>query len=489
METASQDLAHELTNTVVSLQTTTRDVRRKIEKDQQTSLLDLTQPIGHLLDSIDATHILSLAKPTSETISELDTLDNKLLTFQTTLQKRNQWHPPEIPAPIPCSTDYLDLSDLSTAVRLLGDIIASSNPSAKLTPQAAFKNREWTWDPLWREFYSPSPATDGQPPSTLYLSRWYFDPRTRIWHHANMADSGLLPDEAQQRLGAWEEWTWDERAGEWGLDVSEELEEGVRKEGAKLPMDYVYQNASSSPDYEDLDLSGFDESGLYCCCSPPTHFDTPKGVTLQVDYKWSKFQNIVSEKDGDNLTPIYIQRFKPSKPQLQLEDATTHTQISTGTIHNISIAAECTVHGQQIDIKPLKKWKTAYNYLSTTLSPTSTPIPITWITTSSLKIWDFICIDSTTQAPIAKFSVNWWALKQVGNFHFEQSAAALSNEVRDEVVTVGLTIFYVMYVRMNNPLHLLGAAFAKPGKVEDDARVGGVELAERPDDGTKHKHV
>lgn len=43
-----------------------------------------------------------------------------------------------------------------------------------------------------------------------------------------------MPDEAQQRLGAWEDWEWDVGSGEWGLDVSGELEEGVRGEGAKL---------------------------------------------------------------------------------------------------------------------------------------------------------------------------------------------------------------------------------------------------------------
>ncbi|KAJ4381425.1 hypothetical protein N0V86_003776 [Didymella sp. IMI 355093] len=222
---------------------------------------------------------------------------------------------------------------------------------------------------------------------------------------------------------------------------------------------------------------------------PLEHYDTPTGATLQVDFAWSKFRNIVSEKNGDQLTPVYIQHFRPTKPQLRIEDASTHTPVSTGTINNVSIAAECTVHGQVIPIKPLKKWKTAYNYLSTTLSATSSPVPISWITTSSLKIWDFICIDSKTQAPIAKFSVNWWAIKQVGNFYFEQSAAALPKEVRDEIVTVGLTIFYVMATRMNNPLHLLGATFAKAGKVEDDDRMGGVELEERPIDGTKHKQV
>ncbi|KAJ4335556.1 hypothetical protein N0V95_008870 [Ascochyta clinopodiicola] len=223
--------------------------------------------------------------------------------------------------------------------------------------------------------------------------------------------------------------------------------------------------------------------------SPPKHYDTPTGLTLQVDFAWTKFRNTVSEKNGSNLTPLYIQHFRPNKPQLRIEDAINKTQIATGTISNLSIAAECTLHGQTIAIKPLKKWKTAYNYLSTALSSTSTPVPISWITNSSLKVWNFVCLDSATQIPIAKFSANLWALKEVGNFHFEKSAAEVSKEVRDEIVVIGLTIFYVMAVRMNNPLHLLGATFAKAGKVEDDGRTGGTELEERPNDGTKHKHV
>lgn len=223
--------------------------------------------------------------------------------------------------------------------------------------------------------------------------------------------------------------------------------------------------------------------------SPLRHYDTPTGATLQVDFAWTEFRNVISEKNGEQLTPVYIQHFRPTKPQLRIKDAVTNTQISTGTINNVSIAAECTVHGVTIPIKPLKKWKTAYNYLSTTLSSTGSPVPISWIASSSLKIWDFICMDSATQAPIAKFSVNWWAIKQVGNFHFTQNAATLSKEVRDEIVTIGLTILYVMTTRMNNPLHLLGSTFAKAGKIEDDGRAGGVELEERPDDRTKHKQV
>ena len=187
---------------------------------------------------MNASNILSLAKPTSETIAELDSLETKLATLQATLQQRNQWHLPEKIVPIPCSTDWLDLSDLSTAVRLLGDIIASSHPSSRLTPQKALAHRKWTWDPLWREFFStsPPPAASAEPQEQdiLYLSRWLFDPRTEIWHHANMADSGLMPDEAQQMLGAWEDWVWDQKSGEWALDVSGELEEGLWEHGVRL---------------------------------------------------------------------------------------------------------------------------------------------------------------------------------------------------------------------------------------------------------------
>lgn len=223
--------------------------------------------------------------------------------------------------------------------------------------------------------------------------------------------------------------------------------------------------------------------------SPLKDYETPTGAHFQVDFAWTKFRNVVSEKIGDQLTPVYIQHFRPLKPQLRIDDAATNTQISTGTIHKFRIAAECIIHGRAIEIKPLSKWKSAYNYLSPTLSP-SGPVAISWITNSNLKTWDFICVDSATQTPIAKFAANWWALKEVGNFYFTQPAAELSKEVRDEVISVGLTMVYVMMMRMNNPLSLLGATFAKPGKVEDDLpNAGSAGFEERPDDGTKHKQV
>ena len=90
-------------------------------------------------------------------------------------------------------------------------------------------------------------------------------------------------------------------------------------------------------------------------------------------------------------------------------------------------------------------------------------------------------MNSATQEAIAKFSVNLWALKQVGNIYFERSEQEVGEGLRDEVVVTGLTLLYVMMSRMNNPLQLLGSAFAKPGKVEGGGERG-MELEEREGD-------
>lgn len=201
--------------------------------------------------------------------------------------------------------------------------------------------------------------------------------------------------------------------------------------------------------------------------SPPQHFDDPTGLHLRVDFAWSKFKNIISEMNGDQSTPIYIQHFRPLKPQLRLDNASDNQQIATGTINTFAIGAECTVNSQNIAIKPVKRWKTHYNYLSTNLSSDpSAPTPITWITNSSMKIWDFVCLDAN-QIAIAKFSVNFWALKQVGNFYFEKPAQYVSKEARDEVVITGLTLLYVMTTRINNPLNIVGSVFGKTEKVDE----------------------
>jgi hypothetical protein len=94
-----------------------------------------------------------------------------------------------------------------------------------------------------------------------------------------------------------------------------------------------------------------------------------------------------------------------------------------------------------------------------------------------------VCVNSVTQESIAKFSANLWALKQVGKLYFDKTEDEVSESLRDEVVVTGLTLLYVMMTRMNNPINLLGAAFAKPGKVEDDAAKATMSQEDRASDG------
>ncbi|KAI0569572.1 hypothetical protein TUN199_11536 [Pyrenophora tritici-repentis] len=96
-----------------------------------------------------------------------------------------------------------------------------------------------------------------------------------------------------------------------------------------------------------------------------------------------------------------------------------------------------------------------------------------------MKIWYFVCINSVTQEPIPKFAVNYWALKNLGNFYFEKSAGEIPDNLRDEVVVTGLTILYTMATRINNPIQLIGAVFAKPGKVEGEEGRPELELEDR----------
>jgi hypothetical protein len=202
---------------------------------------------------------------------------------------------------------------------------------------------------------------------------------------------------------------------------------------------------------------------------PQSRFSAPDGLVLRVDFSWTKFRNIISEDNGQSLTTRYVQHFRSTKPQLRFSSADNGKQMGEGSFHQISISGECMVNGRAIELRPLKRWKTRYNFLSLAFASPSAPktlVPLTWTAVSGFKTWNFICLDKN-QLPIAQFAANWWAMKAVGKFQFERSRETLSDAQRDEVVITGLTLMYMMMSRINNPLTLVGAAFAKPGRVEE----------------------
>jgi len=65
--------------------------------------------------------------------------------------------------------------------------------------------------------------------------------------------------------------------------------------------------------------------------------------------------------------------------------------------------------------------------------------------------------------PVARFQVNLWAAKNVGVIEL-LGVAAEREEVRDEVVVTGLTLFYFTVLRSSSIFSFFGSVFSRPGK-------------------------
>lgn len=203
--------------------------------------------------------------------------------------------------------------------------------------------------------------------------------------------------------------------------------------------------------------------------------------SLQVDFSWRKFESLITEKDGEKSKPLYILDCKMfrMKNNLVFKDAIDKSTIGTGTLHPISIHADCTIRGQKIKLEALKRWRTRYSHYSHAFSNTDTPVQMTWTANCGLKTWDFICLDQN-QEPVAKFAANLWAVKKVGTIEFLGKRASMSEAAREELVVTGLTLIYCMVLRTNNILNFFGAIFAKTGNVEKGEQM---ELAEHEEHG------
>jgi hypothetical protein len=153
---------------------------------------------------------LSLEPSTSTIESQIGPLDERLRNLETKLHNRGQWHAPANP---PRSPEYsiIDISDLSSAIKLLEDVFQHTHPSKSLSPQPSFSKYTWNWDPLWKEFYTHNPDQS----SYIYLSRWQLNEQRQVWEHVSMNGADLLPDTAAELLGSWDDWTWDPLWKEW----------------------------------------------------------------------------------------------------------------------------------------------------------------------------------------------------------------------------------------------------------------------------------
>lgn len=185
-----------------------------------------------------------------------------------------------------------------------------------------------------------------------------------------------------------------------------------------------------------------------------------QNLTLQVDFTWKKWKALITEKGNTEAKPVCIVDFKMLKPHLVFHSGIDNSVFGTGSLHPISINADCEVHGKPANLKAIKRWVTSYTHLSHTYSKTDKPVQMTWASDSDFKTWDFICLNQD-HLPVAKYSARIWGIKKIGYIEF---MGPTTDEQRDEMIATGMTLFYCMILRTTNILNFFGAIFARPGK-------------------------
>lgn len=196
----------------------------------------------------------------------------------------------------------------------------------------------------------------------------------------------------------------------------------------------------------------------------PAHMAVGQSRALAVDFMWSKFHCSVTEFDTTNPNPkqVYDISCGMLAPHLKIKSVQEDRQIGTGTVHAISISPDFELHGSKGSLRAQSRLRTIYTHMSHTFSDTDKPAKMNWTSKSGFKTWDFICCDEN-QIPVAKFTANVWAVKKVAKIEL-LGPKAFDTAAMDEIVVVGLTLCYCMYLRINNPLNLVGSAFMRSGK-------------------------
>ncbi|KAL2812924.1 hypothetical protein BDW59DRAFT_35365 [Aspergillus cavernicola] len=183
---------------------------------------------------------------------------------------------------------------------------------------------------------------------------------------------------------------------------------------------------------------------------------------LQVDFSWKKFKGLISDVNNPEAGPLYIVEWNAVRsPHLIFKRPADDRIVGTGTLHTFRINADYEVAGQKGTLIAQKRFKTLYTHQSYAYSNTNEPVTMTWSSESGFTTWDFVCVDER-QRPVAKYSAKIWGVKKIGNVEFMDDRP-LSDAARDEIVVTGLTLFYCMWLRVNNIFSLFGAVFSRPG--------------------------
>ncbi|KAF4556442.1 Hypothetical protein D9617_1g083200 [Elsinoe fawcettii] len=188
---------------------------------------------------------------------------------------------------------------------------------------------------------------------------------------------------------------------------------------------------------------------------------------FRFDFQWSNFKTRIHDEASLEGQPMYIADFKlwAWRPKVFLKSGDGNTVIGAGVLPNFTISPTLTIHGRDIKIEAARKLKTHYVYPSQTILSSGHPQTMTWITTNTAKWWHFNLLDENQQ-PIARYSVNFWALKEFAYLEIMGDYAHNEKAV-EEILATAFTVYSCILYRSNNIFNLLGSAFHKKPKAKE----------------------
>ena len=90
-----------------------------------------------------------------------------------------------------------------------------------------------------------------------------------------------------------------------------------------------------------------------------------------------------------------------------------------------------------------------------------------WTSTSGLKSWDFTCYDES-KTVVVRVRISKWHQRRMGRIDFLVTGAANNDAFREEMVLLGLTLFYCRLSKSIGNTSLWGMIFADTEPLKKD---------------------
>ncbi|KPI37045.1 uncharacterized protein AB675_3631 [Cyphellophora attinorum] len=198
--------------------------------------------------------------------------------------------------------------------------------------------------------------------------------------------------------------------------------------------------------------------------------------SLYIHFSWKKFRHLVTTSPNDTTNPLYHVSIRSTiGPHVIIRYPATDGIIGTGTLHAFSISPRYSLRSRPGQLKALARLRTEYNHISHTFDPSGKPHSMRWTSSSGFKSWDFLCLDEHDNA-VARFSASIWSATKVGRIDFLDAKIAGNEAFREEMLLLGLTLYYCMWFRTYNVFNIAGSIFTNTKPLDKDGAVDGREL-------------